>query len=127
MTAPNAKRPAFLTLTRIHFPVMAILSLGHRLSGILLVLSIPLLAYLFDRSLADAQGYAEVVALTRDTGVRLCLPLLVWAFAHHLLAGVRFLLIDLGIGVTLRHARASAWAVLAGGVAAMLGAALLLP
>ncbi|MCC6302591.1 MAG: succinate dehydrogenase, cytochrome b556 subunit [Gammaproteobacteria bacterium] len=127
MTAPNAKRPVFLTLTRIHFPVMAILSLGHRLSGVLLVLSIPLLAYLFDRSLADARGYAEVVALSRDAGARVGLLLLVWAFAHHVLAGVRFLLIDLDIGVTLRGARASAWAVLAGGVAAMLGAALLLP
>jgi len=128
VTAPNTKkRPAFLTLTRIHFPVMAVLSLGHRLSGVLLVLSVPLLAYLFDRSLASAEGYAGVSALLRGDGARVVLLLMVWAFAHHLLAGVRFLLIDLDVGVTLRPARASAWAVLIGGVLAMLGAALFLP
>ncbi|MCC6209388.1 MAG: succinate dehydrogenase, cytochrome b556 subunit [Gammaproteobacteria bacterium] len=127
MTAPNTKRPVFLSLTRIHFPVMAVLSLGHRLSGVLLVLSVPLLAYLFDRSLVSAEGYAGVIALPQDKVARIFLLLLAWAFAHHLLAGIRYLLIDLDVGVTLRGARASAWAVLAGGVVAMLGAALLLP
>lgn len=126
MTAPNTKRPVFLALTRIHLPVMAVLSLGHRISGVLLVLSIPVLAYLFDRSLADAEGYAEVLALLQGDGARVVLILLAWVFAHHLLAGIRFLLIDLDVGVELRGARASAWAVLAGGVLAMFCAALYL-
>ncbi|MBK9131472.1 MAG: succinate dehydrogenase, cytochrome b556 subunit [Gammaproteobacteria bacterium] len=104
---------------------MAVLSSG-RLSGVLLVLSIPVLAYLFDRSLADAEGYAEVFALLQGDGARVVLILLAWVFAHHLLAGIRFLLIDLDVGVELRGARASAWAVLAGGVLAMFCAALYL-
>jgi succinate dehydrogenase / fumarate reductase cytochrome b subunit len=120
------KRPVFLAVSRIHLPVMAVLSLGHRISGVVMVLFVPLLVWLFGRSLADEHGYAEVLALLHGGAGRICLVLLVWVFAHHLLAGIRYLLIDLGIGVGLRHGRASAWAVLGGGVLVMFGAALVL-
>ena len=120
------KRPVFLDVSRIHLPVMAVLSLGHRISGVVMVLLIPLLVWLFGRSLADEYGYAEVLDLLRSGPARICLVLLIWVFAHHLLAGIRYLLIDLGIGVDLRHGRASAWAVLGGGVLVMFGAALAL-
>lgn len=126
MTAHNNKRPVFLDLTRIHFPVMAVLSLGHRVSGVLLVLSIPLLLYLFDRSLASAEGFDWVRTLLRGEAARIAQVLLAWAFAHHLLAGIRFLLIDLDVGVSARSGRASAWAVLAGGVIAVFCTALFL-
>ena len=126
MTAHNNKRPVFLNLTRIHLPVMAVLSVGHRLSGLLLALSIPLLVYLFDRSLSDAEGYAGVVALLQGNVARVLLILLAWVFAHHFLAGIRFLLIDLHVGVDARLGRASAWAVLAGGVLVMVCVALIL-
>jgi succinate dehydrogenase / fumarate reductase cytochrome b subunit len=120
------KRPVFLDVSRIHLPVMAVLSLGHRISGVVMVLLIPLLVWLFGRSLASEDGYAEVLALLRSGTARVVLVLLAWVFAHHLLSGIRFLLIDLGIGVDLRHGRASAWAVLGGGVLIMFGAALAL-
>jgi succinate dehydrogenase / fumarate reductase cytochrome b subunit len=126
VSAHNNKRPVFLNLTRIHLPVMAVLSLGHRVSGVLLVLSIPLLLYLFDRSLASAESHAGVRELLRGEPARVALVLLAWAFAHHLLAGIRFLLIDLDLGVTARSGRASAWAVLAGGVIVVFCAALAL-
>lgn len=126
MTAHKNKRPVFLNLTRIHLPVMAVLSLGHRVSGVLLVLAIPLLVYLLDRSLANAAGYAEVRELLRGEPARLALVLLAWVFAHHLFAGIRFLLIDLDLGADVRSGRASAWAVLAGGVIVMFGVALAL-
>lgn len=126
MTARDDKRPVFLDLTRIHLPVMAVLSVGHRISGVLLVLSIPWLLYLFDRSLAGAESHAAVRELLHAAPARIALVLLAWAFAHHLLAGIRFLLIDLDIGVTVRGGRASAWAVLAGGVAVVFCAALVL-
>lgn len=126
MTAHNNKRPVFLNLTRIHLPVMAVLSLGHRVSGVLMVLSIPLLVYLFDRSLASATDYAAVLELLRGVPARLALVLLAWVFAHHLLAGIRFLLIDLDLGVEVRSGRASAWVVLVAGAIVMLGTVLAL-
>jgi succinate dehydrogenase / fumarate reductase cytochrome b subunit len=36
-----------------------------------------------------------------------------WAFLHHFCAGIRYLLIDMHVGVDLASARASSWVVLA--------------
>ena len=49
--------------------------------------------------------------------------ILVWALAHHMLAGVRHLLTDFNVGSPLRLARRSAWLVNMGGVTVALFAA----
>jgi succinate dehydrogenase / fumarate reductase cytochrome b subunit len=111
----------FLDLTRIRFPVGAVCSFGHRVSGVALAVAVPLLVALFARSLQGEGGYAEVTHWLSPLPVRAVLVLTVWAFAHHLLAGVRHLLMDIGLGSALRVARASAWSVnLAGLVVAAL-------
>lgn len=125
---PKTKqRPVFLDLLRIRQPATAVLSIGHRLSGILLVLAIPLLVYLFDRSLASARGYEETTALLHSVPARLALLLLIWSFAHHFFAGIRYLLIDVDVGADIRPARASAWLVFAAGLVVLViaGVALL--
>ncbi len=111
---PNdKKRPVFLDLIRIRQPVTAVLSIGHRLSGVAMVLSIPLMVYLFDRSLDSEQSYRRVVELLQGTPARLALLLLIWIFIHHFLSGIRYLLIDIDAGVDIRRARMSAWLVFA--------------
>lgn len=105
------KRPVFLDLLEIRLPVMALTSIFHRLSGVVLVLSLPLLVYLFDLSLRDDAGFSQVAAMLRQTEIKLLLTLLAFAISHHLLAGIRHLLIDLDIGVKRRHAIRSAWLV----------------
>lgn len=125
--ANNNKRPVFLDLTRIHLPVTAVLSIGHRITGVLLILLIPLLVFLFDRSLSGEEGYDFVVGLLQGNAFRALLLLAIWLFVHHFLAGLRYLLIDLEVGVEVRSARASAWIVLAGGVVTLFIAALILP
>jgi succinate dehydrogenase / fumarate reductase cytochrome b subunit len=111
------ERPRFLDLTRISFPVGAVCSFGHRLSGVALAVATPLLAALFARSLEGAEGYAEAVAWLAPLPARVALVLVVWALAHHLLAGVRHLLMDIGVGSRLGAARTSAWIVNLAGVA----------
>ncbi|MDE2090071.1 MAG: succinate dehydrogenase, cytochrome b556 subunit, partial [Gammaproteobacteria bacterium] len=54
---------------------------------------------------------------------RVAAVLLAWALVHHLLAGLRFLLIDVDMGVQLRAARISAWLVNLCGLAALIAAA----
>lgn len=92
-------------------PVMAVVSILHRISGVAMVLLIPLLVYLFDLSLRDEQGFQTVLDLLRSTPVRLLEVLLVWLLAHHFFAGVRFLLLDMDWGVEKSVARKSAWLV----------------
>mgnify|MGYP001605442134 FL=1 len=101
--------PVFLNLFRIRMPAGAVASIAHRISGVLLFLSLPLLAWLLDLSLQGGEGYERAIALLQSTGVRLASVLLVWSLLHHLVAGIRFLLIDVHLGVSMPAARLSAW------------------
>jgi succinate dehydrogenase / fumarate reductase cytochrome b subunit len=101
--------PVFLNLFRIRMPAGAVASIAHRISGVLLFLSLPLLAWLLDLSLQGGEGYKRAIALLQSTGVRLASVVLVWSLLHHLVAGIRFLLIDVHLGVSMPAARLSAW------------------
>jgi succinate dehydrogenase / fumarate reductase cytochrome b subunit len=112
--------PVYLNLFRISFPVGAVTSIAHRISGVLLSLALPLLVYLLDLSLRDADGFGRALAWLLSPWFRLGSVILVWSLFHHLFSGVRYLLIDIETGVELRRARASAWLVNIAGVAAAL-------
>ena len=105
-------RPVFLNLFQFRFPIAAIMSVGHRASGILMVLVLPFLIYLLDISLQDEQGFAAARDILQHGLVKLILFLLLWALLHHLLAGIRYLLIDFEIGVDKQSGRQSATAVM---------------
>jgi succinate dehydrogenase / fumarate reductase cytochrome b subunit len=113
----RAQRPVFLSLARIRFPVGAVASIGHRVSGVLLVLSLPFAVVALERSLQ-----AESAMVVVSGWVRLPAALLGWACAHHLFAGIRHLLMDAGIGASLGAGRASAYAALIAGAAVGLAA-----
>lgn len=119
----NAKAPRFLNLLRIHMPATAVLSIGHRVSGVLLAAAIPLGIYLLDLSLQSPAGYTEVARFFADPATRIAAALTVWALAHHALAGVRFLLLDLQLGIARPVARRSARFVNIGGIVIFLLAA----
>lgn len=125
--AKSPSRPVFLNLLRIHLPVTALVSFAHRITGVLLALSIPLLLYLLELSLRDATGFAEARRLLQGGVVSVILFFALWVLLHHLLAGVRFLFIDMGLGVQKTTARRSAVAVAAGALLMALLIATLLP
>lgn len=105
------RRPVFLNLTQIRMPVGAITSILHRVTGVLLAAAIPLSIYLLGLSLESAGAYARVAALAASWPFTLVAVVLVWALAHHALAGVRHMLSDVDIGSRLPVARRSAWMV----------------
>jgi succinate dehydrogenase / fumarate reductase cytochrome b subunit len=117
-------RPVFFDLRRIGQPVTAVVSFGHRVSGVVLALVIPIAAWLLQRSLRDPDGFSAVVAILASAGGRIGVVLFAWALAHHLFAGVRHLLFDFHVATgpanraegsrQPRQPRASAWLVLAG-------------
>ncbi len=111
-------RPVFLNLLRIRHPVTAVVSILHRISGVLMVAATPWVIYLFGLSLEGPSGYARVREILAQPAACAGLILLAWALAHHLFAGVRFLLIDIEVGVGLAHGRRSAWMVTVAGVVA---------
>src|SRR5690242_17112679 len=109
-------RPIYLNLVRIRLPVPGLVSILHRVSGAALFLFIPFLLTLFELSLESAQTYNRFKSVAGHWAIKLVLIGLAWAYFHHLLAGVRHLALDLDYGTELAPARATSWAVLAGGI-----------
>jgi succinate dehydrogenase / fumarate reductase cytochrome b subunit len=116
------RRPVFLNFARIRFPVGALASIGHRISGMVLVCALPLALLMLERSLQSEAAFASFLEAFRSPAGRAGLVVLAWACAHHLFAGIRHLLMDAGVGAALSAARRSAWAALAAALAIALAA-----
>lgn len=104
----NKKRPVNLDLTTIKFPLPAIVSILHRISGVILFLLIPLLIWILDNSLFSENSFDTVQAYANTWIVKLLIWLSLSALIYHLFAGIRHLLMDTGWGETLPAARKSA-------------------
>ena len=106
------QRPKHLDLAKIRLPVPGIVSILHRVSGVALFLSLPLLIYLLQGSLSSAEDFEHYRAMVGHPLMKLVLIGLLWALLHHLCAGIRFLFLDIHKGLELQTARATAKAVL---------------
>ena len=113
---PRKPRPEYrnIHVTQIvgyRMPVPALVSIMHRVSGALLFLALPLLLWMLDLSLISEGTYARLAQLGSGVFVRLVLLVLIWSFLHHLVAGIRYLVLDLHVGLELQQARRNAVAV----------------
>ena len=108
--AAKKKRPVFLNLFVIRLPVAGVSSIAHRITGALLVLSLPILFYGLERSLRDADGFAQVMGWLGSLPGRLMLLLCSAIFAQHFATGIRHLFLSMGIGLSPQTAARSAWA-----------------
>lgn len=107
------KRPKNLDLTTIQLPLAGKVSILHRVSGAGMFICFPLLLWLFSASLSSPESFATFKSIASMLPVKVVLAGLLWAFIHHFCAGIRFLLLDLHIGIEKEEARKSAIAVLA--------------
>lgn len=113
--------PRFLNLFLIKLPPGGIASIGHRISGVLMFLTVPFLSYLLSMSIQSSDDYARVLDILTSVPVAIVSIVIVWALSHHLFAGIRHLFIDIEIGINRDQARVSAWIV---NIAALLVTAL---
>jgi succinate dehydrogenase / fumarate reductase cytochrome b subunit len=116
-TPRRARRPRFLNFARIRFPPGALASIGHRISGLALACALPFAVLMLHRSLQSEAAFMSLIGLFRTAAGRMALVVLAWACAHHLFAGIRHLLMDVGIGASLSSGRRSAYAALGAGLA----------
>ena len=117
-TAEKQPRPKFRNinfplLLTYRLPLPGVVSIMHRVSGAALFLMLPLLLWLFDLSLTSEISFERLRGISANVFFKLLLVLLIWGFMHHLVAGIRYLLLDLHLGIDLKSARASAIAVYA--------------
>lgn len=112
------RRPIDFGVRHHRLPPGALVSILHRISGLVLVAALPFLLYALQLSFESAAGYARVTGVFEHNAGRIAALLVGWAFAHHFFAGVRHLLLDLHIGIERRGGRAGAVAALAAGALA---------
>jgi succinate dehydrogenase / fumarate reductase cytochrome b subunit len=106
------QRPKHLALNQIRLPLPGIVSILHRVSGAGLFLMLPVLLSLFGNSVGSPESYAAYKAVIGNILVKLLLLGLLWAYLHHFCAGIRFLLLDMHVGIEKEAARSSSRIVL---------------
>jgi len=118
MAGLAAKRPVYrnIHVTQIlgyRLPVAGIVSILHRISGALMFLiGLPLILWLFQESLISELGFERFRTAVGNPLVKVVLLGMIWAFCHHLVAGVRYLLLDNHVGLEKESAANSAKAVI---------------
>ena len=105
---PVKSRPVFLEIPNIRLPIPGIVSILHRISGVILFVMLPVLLYLLSGTLSRESAFETYRAIVSNPLVKLILIGVLWAYLHHLLAGVRFLLLDAHKGLELNTARNTA-------------------
>ena len=118
MSSAPKPRPKYYDLNLAHLPPPGLVSIFHRVSGLLLFFPLlPLLLYGLQETLGSEDGYVRAGQVFGRPGVKLLLLGAVWLYAHHFWAGIRYLFLDVHWGIAKAPARASAVAVLVAGVA----------
>ena len=96
-------------------PLAGIVSILHRASGLVMFILLPFIIWMFDTSVTSEITYSQFTSVfTSGTGFvpgwfyKLVALALIWAYLHHLIAGLRHLWMDATHAVTLQFGRSSA-------------------
>ena len=104
----NKNRPVNLDISTIKLPITAYVSILHRVSGVILFAGVAILMWMLDASLASEESFA---ALKEGLSNPVC-QFVLWgtlaALAYHMVAGVRHLIMDMGVGESLEGGQAGA-------------------
>lgn len=111
-TLQSRKRPKNLNLFTIRLPVNAIISIMHRMSGMLLFLTLPAVVWALSQSVQSEASYIALVGMLQHWLVKLFLIAFSCAFFHHFYAGLRHLGMDVHWMTSLQKARFSSRLVL---------------
>ena len=111
MNANQKERPVYLSLTQFAFPVTAIASIAHRITGMWLFLGIGYLLWLLSLALESEAGFARAVHILEAPFARLVLWGVLAGLIYHILAGVKHMFMDFHIGDSFEAASVASYAV----------------
>ena len=121
MTETAPKRPEFRNISALtdlptyRLPPAGWVSILHRVSGALMFLLLPFIIWMFDTSVSSEISFAKFkYAFNVGMGfvpgwfIKLVALALIWAYLHHLIAGIRHLYMDVQHAVSKEFGRSSA-------------------
>jgi succinate dehydrogenase / fumarate reductase cytochrome b subunit len=121
MTETAPKRPEFRNISALtdlptyRLPPAGWVSILHRVSGALMFLLLPFIIWMFDMSVSSEISFAKFkLAFNLGLGfvpgwfMKLVALALIWAYLHHLIAGIRHLYMDVQHAVSKEFGRSSA-------------------
>ncbi|MDG2019067.1 MAG: succinate dehydrogenase, cytochrome b556 subunit [Porticoccaceae bacterium] len=110
----KTKRPVNLDIGSIKLPITSYVSILHRVSGVVLFFAVALLLCVFDASLESEQSFQSLKECFSSPLAQFVIWAVLAALAYHLIAGVRHLIMDCGVGEdSFESGRRSAWLVVA--------------
>ena len=139
MTELAKKRPEFRNINALvdlptyRLPAAGFVSILHRISGLVMFLLLPFVVWMFDTPVSSEISFAKFkaafnigVGFVPGILVQLLALVLIWAYLHHLIAGLRHLYMDANHAVSKEFGKSSAMVtlVLSLGLTAALGAKL---
>lgn len=98
-------RPVYLSLTQFKWPMAALASIAHRITGVLLFMAVAFLLYVLDLALRSEAGFAEASTLLAAPLPKLVVWAILAALIYHLVAGVKHLFLDFHVGDALEGSR----------------------
>lgn len=102
----KTQRPVNLNL--FPQPLAAIVSISHRITGVMLFVGVAFGLYALDMAMASPQGFAQAKAMLSEPFPAFILLGLMFVLMFHLIAGIKHLLLDFHIGDTYAAAHTSA-------------------
>lgn len=103
----KTERPVYLSLTQFGWPVTAIASITHRITGVLLFVGIAFLLWLLSMALESPEGFAAATEVLSMPVPKLVLIAVIAAVLYHLLAGIKHMFMDFHVGDSFEVARSS--------------------
>ena len=104
----NKNRPVNLDISTIKLPITAYVSILHRVSGVILVAVMAILLCMLDASLESEESFAALKEGLQNPVYQFIIWGSLAALAYHMVAGIRHLIMDAGIGETLEGGQTGA-------------------
>jgi succinate dehydrogenase / fumarate reductase, cytochrome b subunit len=103
----NKKRPVNLDLGTMKFPPMAIASVLHRISGVIIFVLLPLMIWFLSQSVQSEEAFNQLKMKLAEPLYKIVLWAFCAALVYHIFAGIRHMIMDLGFGEDLCTGRIS--------------------
>jgi len=120
-SSAKAKRPEFRNINALtdlptyRLPPAGWVSILHRISGAIMFILLPFIIWLFDTSVTSEYSFAKFTAafnvgigFVPGWFIKLVVLVIMWAYLHHFIAGVRHLWMDINHAVSKEFGRSSA-------------------